>query len=231
MCWARCPACCSVVGSVLIRGDFFAVEGIIPLELTWLLTPFPQNSFGWAYNPRSSLCTHAFHRIDKKSWRSCRRRVNAGNKNTFSMHHPRRRNVTTSVVGSKTCQLRKDVAQYGEAQRCGWGAQKKKMKRSGCEQDFCCSVENRRFVQFSEVVYFMGRRLLSVGCLTSQQQASVSQGRICTDNFTCCHTEIEATDPTFHLTQSQYTDTRPTSPSASGIRTRDLPLSRRMPYH
>ena len=29
-----------------------------------------------------------------------------------------------------------------------------------------------------------------VGCLTSQQQASVSQGRICLDNFMCCHTEI-----------------------------------------
>ena len=97
---------------------------------------------------------------------------------------------------------------------------------------------------------------LLVGCLTSQQHASVSQGRICSDNFTCCHTEIEAADPTFHLTQSQYTDTGPTSPSAdpitpgawqgshwsanfevpgmtrprknpvaSGIRTRDLPLS------
>ena len=101
-----------------------------------------------------------------------------------------------------------------------------------------------------------------VGCLTSQQQASVSQGRICSDNFTCCHTEIEVADQTFYLTQSQYTDTGPTSPSAdpitlgawqgshwsanfevtgmtrprknpdaSGIRTRDLPLSRRTPYH
>ena len=103
---------------------------------------------------------------------------------------------------------------------------------------------------------------LLVGCLTSQQQASVSQGRICSDNFTCCHTEIEVADQTFYLTQSQYTDTGPTSPSAdpitpgawqgshwsanfevtgmtrprknpgaSGIRTRDLPLSRRTPYH
>ena len=103
---------------------------------------------------------------------------------------------------------------------------------------------------------------LLVGCLTSRQQASVSQGRICSDNFTCCHTEIEVADPTFYLTQSQYTDTGPTSPSAdpitpgawqgshwsanfevtgmtrprknpgaSGIRTRDLPLSRRTPYH
>ena len=49
--------------------------------------------------------------------------------------------------------------------------------------------------------------LLFVGCLTSQQHASVSQGRICEDNFTCCHTEIEVADQTFHLTQSQYTDT------------------------
>ena len=58
---------------------------------------------------------------------------------------------------------------------------------------------------------------LLVGCLTSQQHASVSQGRICTDNFTCCHTEIEAADQTFHLTQSQYTDTGPTSPSADPV--------------
>ena len=106
---------------------------------------------------------------------------------------------------------------------------------------------------------------LFVGCLTSQQHASVSQGRICSDNFMCCHTEIEVADQTFYLTQSQYTDTRPTRPSAesadpmtpgvwqgshwgvnfevtgmtrprknpgaSGVRTRDLPLSRRTPYH
>ena len=51
-------------------------------------------------------------------------------------------------------------------------------------------------------------RMLFVGCLMSQQQASVSQGRICSDNFTCCHTEIEVVDQTFYLTQSQYTDTR-----------------------
>ena len=28
-----------------------------------------------------------------------------------------------------------------------------------------------------------------VGCLTSQQHASVSQGRICSDKFTCYRTE------------------------------------------
>ena len=53
--------------------------------------------------------------------------------------------------------------------------------------------------------------------LTSQQHASVSQGPICSDNCTCCHTEIEVTDPTFYLTQSQHTDTGPTSPSADPI--------------
>ena len=59
--------------------------------------------------------------------------------------------------------------------------------------------------------------VLFVGCLTSQQQASVSQGRICSDKLTCCHTETEVADQTFYLTQSQYTDTGPTSPSADPI--------------
>ena len=35
--------------------------------------------------------------------------------------------------------------------------------------------------------------------------------------FTCCHTETKVADPTFYLTQSQYTDTGPTSPSADLI--------------
>ena len=56
-----------------------------------------------------------------------------------------------------------------------------------------------------------------VGCLTSQQHSSVSHGWICSDNCTCCHTEIEVADPTFHLTQSKYTDTGPTSPSTNPI--------------
>ena len=99
-------------------------------------------------------------------------------------------------------------------------------------------------------------RLLLVGCLMPQQQAKISQGRICSDNLTCCHTEIEDADQTFYLTPSQYTDTGPTSPSAdpitpgawqgaiflshrydstrnnpvaSGIPTPDLPLQRRTP--
>ena len=65
----------------------FPVEGFFPLELTWVLTPFPQNSFGWEYKLRTSLFTHAFHCMHSKdpdvhvldAW------VNAGNKNTPSM--------------------------------------------------------------------------------------------------------------------------------------------------
>ena len=72
------------------------------------------------------------------------------------------------------------------------------------------------------LVLYVQRVCLLVGCLTSQQHASVSQGRICSDNCTCCHTEIEVADPTFYLTQSQYTDTGPTNPSADPI-TRQAP--------
>ena len=56
-----------------------------------------------------------------------------------------------------------------------------------------------------------------VGCLTSQQHASVSQRRIYSENRMCCHTEIEVADPTFYLTQSQYIDTGSTSPTADPI--------------
>ena len=52
------------------------------------------------------------------------------------------------------------------------------------------------------------------GCL---QHAGVSQGRICSDNCTCCHTETEVADQLFYLTQPQYTDTGSTSPSADPI--------------
>ena len=43
------------------------VQGIVPLELTWVLIPFPQNSFPWEYKLKSSLCTHAVHGTDLKN--------------------------------------------------------------------------------------------------------------------------------------------------------------------
>ena len=52
---------------------------------------------------------------------------------------------------------------------------------------------------------------LFIGCLTSQQHTSVSQGRICLDNGTCCHTRKAVADHTCSLTQSLNTDTGPTN--------------------
>ena len=48
-------------------------------------------------------------------------------KNTPSTHHPRRRNVTTLMVGLKNGHIRKNLTQSGEPQRYSWGTKKKKM--------------------------------------------------------------------------------------------------------
>ena len=106
----------------------FLVEGIFPLELAWVLTPFPQISLGFEYQLRSSLCTHAFHRMESKDpdihvldgWMPATK--------TLSVHHPRRQNVTTSMVGLKNEHICKNLTQSGEPQRYSWGTQKRKKK-------------------------------------------------------------------------------------------------------
>ena len=70
---------------------------------------------------------------------------------------------------------------------------------------------------FTSAHYLENVRILFVGCLPSQQHVSVSHGRIWLDKCTCCQTDIHVADQTFYLTQSQYTDTGPTSPSADHI--------------
>ena len=55
-------------------------------------------------------------------------------------------------------------------------------------------------------------------CLLNVPAACLcSSGQICSDNFMCCHTDRGVAVQTFHLTQSQYTDTEPTSPSTDPI--------------
>ena len=81
------------------------------------------------------------------------------------------------------------------------------------ESSAMCGVEIRRY--YASPVSLA--RSLLVGCSTSQQHATVSQGRICEENFMCCHTVIEVADQAFFLNQSQHTDTGPTSPSADPI--------------
>ena len=106
-------------------GRIYLVEGIFPMELTWVLTPFPQNSFGWEYEPRSGLCTHAFHHMDWKD------------PNIHVLHrwmpatktHP----VCTIHEGGmwlpqwldlKNDHIYKNLTQNGEPQRYSWGMQK-----------------------------------------------------------------------------------------------------------
>ena len=115
---------------------------------------------------------------------------------------------SVAVASVIVCQIGRSVA---AACTFAWSGRK-----VGGHSICCCQA--RWDVSWPQHLLWSGQRVcLLVGCLTSQQQASVSQGRICSDNFTCCHTEIEVADPTFYLTQSQYTDTGPTSPSADPI--------------
>ena len=88
---------------------------------------------------------------------------------------------------------------------------------AGAAAHQCCAVQPWLAVCSTASGVCLCEGLLLVGCLTSQQHVSVSQGRICSDNFTCCHTEVKVADQTFHLTQSQYTDTGPTNPSTDPI--------------
>ena len=50
--------------------------------------------------------------------------------------------------------------------------------------------------------------MVALGCLTSQQHASISQEQICSDSCMCCHSDVEVADQTCYLIQSQCTDTQ-----------------------
>ena len=56
------------------------------------------------------------------------------------------------------------------------------------------NISNKRCCFTSSSLFIQSKNILIVGSLMSQQHASVSQGRICSDKFTCCHTEIEVAD-------------------------------------
>ena len=45
------------------------------------------------------------------------------------MHHPRRRNVTTSMVELQKGHIRTNLTQNGKPQRSSWGTQKQKKKK------------------------------------------------------------------------------------------------------
>ena len=78
-----------------------------------------------------------------------------------------------------------DIAQHTLKQNWKWAEE-------------IATMEDSRWTK--QCIEWPPRGGMFVGCLTSQQQTSVSQGRICSDNFTCCHTEIVVADQTLYLT-------------------------------
>ena len=80
---------------------------------------------------RGLVCAHMhFIARTQKILTFMSRRVNAGNKNTPSTHHPRRRNVTTLMVGlKKRSHTQKSHPKVVNPQRYSWGPQKKKKKK------------------------------------------------------------------------------------------------------
>ena len=69
-------------------------------------------------------------------------------------------------------------------------------------------IRGRSALNSVHAVYIRGRSA------PTSVHVCVYQGQICPDKCTCCHTEIGVADQTFYLTESQYADTRSTSPSA-----------------
>ena len=113
----------SVAGSTLLWGKFSG-RGDFSLGVNMVSNSIPPKTLSDESINRGLVCAHMH---SKRSWRSCPRRMNAGNKNTPSEHHPRRRNVTTLMVGlKKTVTYAKISPRNGEPQRYSWGTQKKK---------------------------------------------------------------------------------------------------------
>ena len=90
-------------------------------------------------------------------------------------------------------------------------------EKSGCLGILSTASKTKCFILKLETRSPEGPACLLVGCLRSQQHASVSQVQTCSHSCTCFHTETEVADQTFYLIQSQYIDTGPASPSADPI--------------
>ena len=139
---------------------FFLVEGIFLLGLTWILTPISQNSFGWEYKPKSSLCTHAIHRTDPKDpevyvlngWMPATKPYPAKNTHEDGMW----------------------LSRWLDQKRSYWQKSHPKMVKP---RDIAGDAEEVHAVKTTCFLEAETRRmfLLFVGCLTSQQHASVSQ--------------------------------------------------------
>ena len=110
----------------------------------------------------------------ERSWRSCPRQVNVGDKNTPSMHHRRRRNVTTPMVGLKNGHICKNLTQNGEPQRSSWGTRGRRRRWRGHWYDSTRKIPmwnaglgpvSVAAVQCDEVLYTDFDNICAVCCL------------------------------------------------------------------
>ena len=58
VCWGRCPACCSVVDSVLLWGEFFSGRGDFSLGVNMGSDSIPPKTLSDENVNRSLVCTH-----------------------------------------------------------------------------------------------------------------------------------------------------------------------------
>ena len=75
----------------------------------------------------------------KKSGHLCPKQVNASDKNISSMHHPQRRNLTTSMVGLKSGHIYTNLTQNGERQRHSWEHRRRRIC-SFCLSEAACPI-------------------------------------------------------------------------------------------
>ena len=78
----------------------------------------------------------------------------------------------------------------------------------------CWLFSNGKYIFLWFLIFISARILVSTMNSRLWTCPEYLMGLICFDNSTCCHTEMEAIDQACYLTQSQYADTGPTSPSA-----------------
>ena len=103
----------------------------------------------------------------KRSWRSCPRRVNAGNINTPSTHHPRRWNVTTLMVGlKKQSHMQKSHPRVVNPRDIAGERKKKKKKKNPVEmtlasiQCFICVRKQKCHCPFSSQISHLEHSVL-----------------------------------------------------------------------
>ena len=128
---------------------------------------------------------------------------------------------TQTVHGAKTVYMLDTLRQFMVQRQCTcWTNLDSSWCKEETVKNLNCTFECHFYYPYYTITiisFFRHDSISLVDCSAPQQQTSVSQGRISSDDCTCCQTEIEVQDQTFYLTQSQYTDTRPTSPSADPI--------------